>query len=78
MKNKDRLKELERSGSFNNEEIEKIESEKGNNFFKSWRYYLIVHLSNEELYYLDIESTENYESADEIILTEKGSIFCFS
>lgn len=56
----------------NNEELEPNEND-----YKSWEFYLIKYYSNEELYYLDEESEEVLNSADEIQDTPKGKVFAF-
>lgn len=72
MKTQDRIKDIIKLGIFNDTEIENLNEE---NTFKSWEYYLIVHLTNEELYYSDMDQ---YETSDLTENTEKGVIYCFS
>ncbi|PHS03966.1 MAG: hypothetical protein COA88_14540 [Kordia sp.] len=48
------------------------------NVFKSIEYHCIFHYTNAELYYLDEESTQAMESADEVIETDKGTAYAFN
>ena len=53
-------------------------SAQGLQCFEGGEYYLIIHLTNAELYYLDNESKMTFEiSADLKENTPKGKIYCF-
>ena len=62
-----------------NEGIEKNELKKEDNgIFQSIEFYQINHYTNEELYYLDDETKENFQNSSDLIFdTKKGKVFCF-
>jgi len=77
MKNKERIKEIEKTKIFGFNEVKKNYDEL-NNTFISDEFYIIFHYTNEELYYLSDEEETNLKSvADEILDTEKSRIYCF-
>lgn len=73
MLTEDRMLDIKTTNIFNNNEV-KFDFE---NRFKSIEYYIIIHLSNAELYYIDEETLRSYENADLIQDTVKGRIYCF-
>jgi hypothetical protein len=76
MKINQRITDIQENGNFNLTEVE----QEGNlfNSFKSDEYYLILHFTDEEIYYTSDEEKEQFEKiAEDIINTEKGIIFCF-
>jgi len=75
----DRIQDIGNTNLFNDEELCEARNDSYISCFHSWEFYQIFHVTNEELYYLDGD-TENdlTNSADEVIDTEKGRIYCFS
>jgi len=48
------------------------------NAFKSIEFYQIIHVTDEERYYIDEESESNLcNSCDVCLDTEKGTVYCF-
>ena len=81
MDRQERRTDVLRTGFFYKEELENVDNETHNqgNAFKSIEYYLILHFTNSELYYLsDEETTHLNESADIIEDTNQGRIYCFN
>lgn len=76
MNTQERLNDILELGIFNNTELE-LDDSGNENTFKSWEYYLIIHLSNEDLYYTDDETLQSYEESGERHETSKGVIYCF-
>ncbi len=63
--------------SFNQNEIKKHNSLYAN-VFKSIEYHSILHFTNEEYYYLDVEEVNNLNKiADEQGETKAGFFYCF-
>jgi len=76
MKTSERIEDILTAGIFTPDEVEPTETP---NTFKSICYYLIIHLTDEELYYTDGETLKAYEdTADMEQDTPKGRIFLFS
>lgn len=75
----DRIQDIRTTNLFNDEELEQVRNDSYISCFCSWEFYQIFHVTNQELYYLDGD-TENdlTNSADEVIDTEQGRIYCFS
>ncbi len=73
----DRIKDIQsvKTESFNSDEIKQDDDQQ--NFFSAIEYYLIIHLTNEELYYTDDETLGNYDHADLKEDTDKGRVFGF-
>lgn len=74
MNTEERIKDIFKTGGFNPEEIEHVKD----NIFKSIEYYIIIHLTNAELYYQSAEEEEINKSAEEIRDTEKGRVYFFN
>ena len=80
MNNKDRIKDILNSYPelFNKEEIELSPNDTYITTFKTWEFYQVFHLTNEETYYLDQESWDNFkDTCDESLPTKEGLIFCY-
>jgi hypothetical protein len=77
MNKKERILDIEKSERFAEKEI-KQKNDAGNNAFSSIEFYIIIHFTNEELYYSNHERETFEEHAEEIINTEKGVIYCFN
>lgn len=76
--NKEEIKQdIESLEIFNDEELQSLDSPVCTTF-KSWEFWQILHFTNAELYYLNGETSENLQTADEIHDTPKGRIYCFS
>jgi hypothetical protein len=72
---KQRLSDILKTGLFEDNEVE----HERENIFKSWEYYLIIHFTNQELYYLSDEEKDNYSKiADLELETNEGFLFAFS
>lgn len=77
MSEENRILDIFQTGSFNDTEIEKLDTLDPHSF-KSWEFWQILHYTNEELYYLSGETFDNLIStADETIETKEGIILCF-
>ena len=75
----DRIKDVNKLGIFNSEEVKENDySECIFAVLKSIEYYQIYHLTNSELYYVGSETEEVLDTADMIEDTEKGRIYCWS
>jgi len=79
MTTQERIDDMMLLGLFEKEELEvATDIEIGFSVFKSWEYYAIYHLSNEELYYLPEEvEISLVDTADEIEDTKKGRIYMY-
>jgi hypothetical protein len=70
-----RIKEIE---SIVGDTPEQLENDYWHKTFESIEYYMIVHLTNEELYYTSDEEIEQYQQcADLIEDTQKGRVYGF-
>jgi len=74
----ERQADVKTAGNFNDEELEHVQNDMYFTCFKSWEFYQIFHLTNEELYYLDEGSRLTLEGADSVEDTEHGRVYCFS
>ena len=79
MNTQDRILDINSLGIFNDTEVEQDTTalRMQENSFKSIEYFLIVHLTNEELYYMSHDEIPS-KFADLIKDTEKGRIYCYS
>ena len=73
----ERIQDILELEQFNDEEIEHVQNDMYFVCFKSWEYYQIFHLTNEELHHLDEGSQLTLESADCVEDTKAGKIYCF-
>lgn len=74
----ERKQDILNSSLFLDNEVEQVQNDSNFHVFKSWEYYQIFHLTNEEHYYTSEEEVNNLSGhADEIIDTNKGIIYCF-
>ena len=71
-----RIIDIESTNLFTNDEVVYIEE--SNQSFESWEFSVIMHYTNEELYYLDDELVNALQNADTIEDTDKGIIYCFT
>ena len=79
MKTAERMQDIYKLGTFESGEIEQAGELTTDNLFKSIEYYLIIHFTNEELFYLPEETERTYEEgAEEVHDTEKGRIYLFT
>ena len=75
----DRIKDINKLGIFNDEEVKENEyNDCMLAVLKSIEYYQIYHLTNSELYYIGSDTEEVLNTADMIEDTEKGRIYCWS
>jgi hypothetical protein len=76
MNTQERILDINSLSTFNDNEVSQEQSSSLPNYFKSIEYYLIIHLTNEELYYLDDETETTYtNSADDVEDTKKGRVY---
>jgi hypothetical protein len=76
MNTQERILDINSLSTFNDNEVSQEQSSSLPNYFKSIEYCLIIHLTNEELYYLDDETETTYgESADNVEDTTKGRVY---
>lgn len=72
----ERLLDIQSLGIFNDNELSNLERE---NDFTSWEYYLVRHLTNEELYYTnDEEAAHLADMCASQHDTDKGRIYLFT
>lgn len=80
MNNQDRINDILDSYPelFSSNEIELSPNDTYITTFKTWEFYQVFHLSNEESYYIDQETWDNFKDTCDISYpTKKGLIFCY-
>lgn len=72
----ERIEDIKSVGTFRDDEI--IPNEDSQNYFSSIEYHLIIHVTNEDLYYMDEETEKIWEEhSEDTEDTEKGRIYLF-
>lgn len=69
--------EISQTDCISYSELELTRNDSNFHVFKSWEFYQVFYLSNSDLYYLDEETEESLNLADNIIDTSNGRIYCF-
>ena len=74
---KQAIEEIMFSGMFEDNELTQIKDGMHTSF-ESWEYYLVLYLTDSDIYYQGEEEAEHLASADVIQDTKWGRFYCFS